>query len=104
MLNLKSGHLTFEKDLVNELFGNEEQVNLVYYPIRKTLLMAAQSKTFFSKLHKTNWTALKLRNPKGDKTIFLRDLLIDNDLDDSDRTLAYQIKNTGIIEIQLGDS
>jgi hypothetical protein len=103
MLTLKSGHICFQNELVAELFGSEEQVNLVYYHERKTLLVAAQSKTFFSKLHKTNWTALKLRNPKGDKTIFLRDLLMDNDLDETDRVLNYQIKSTGIIEIQLGN-
>ncbi|MDP1816074.1 MAG: hypothetical protein Q8K92_16615 [Leadbetterella sp.] len=101
MLSLKSGHLLFESELVTDLFGNEEQVNMVFYAERNTLLIAAQSKAFFAKLHKTNWTALKLRNPKGDKTIFLRDLLMDNDLDETDRILNYQIKNTGIIEIHL---
>jgi hypothetical protein len=101
MLQLKSGHLLFESQLVTELFGEEEQVNMVYYPDRNALLLACRSKTFFEKLHKTTWTALKLKNPKGDKTIFIRDVLIDHDLDDIDRELEYEVKNTGIIEIKL---
>jgi len=101
MLQLKSGHLLFDSELVNQLFGNEEQVNTVYYPERKDLLIAPRSKTFFQKLHKTSWTALKLKNPKGDKTIFIRDLLLDHDIDDTDRQLEFEVKSTGIIEIKL---
>ncbi|MCU0324258.1 MAG: hypothetical protein MUF45_03260 [Spirosomaceae bacterium] len=101
MLQLKSGHLLFESELVNQLFGNDEQVNTVYYPERKDLLIAPRSKTFFQKLHKTSWTALKLKNPKGDKTIFIRDLLLDHDIDDTDRQLEFEVKSTGIIEIKL---
>lgn len=101
MLQLKSGHLLFDSELVNQLFGNDEQVNTVYYPERKDLLIAPRSKTFFQKLHKTSWTALKLKNPKGDKTIFIRDLLLDHDIDDTDRQLEFEVKSTGIIEIKL---
>lgn len=101
MLQLKSGHLLFENSLVAELFGNEEQVNMVYYSERKCLLLAARSKTFFEKLHKTSWTALKLKNPKGDKSIFIRDLMLDNEIDETDRILNYEIKKTGIIEISI---
>ncbi|MFN3848627.1 MAG: hypothetical protein ACK4NY_04330 [Spirosomataceae bacterium] len=101
MLQLKSGHLVFDSELVNQLFGNDEQVNTVYYPERKDLLIAPRSKTFFQKLHKTSWTALKLKNPKGDKTIFIRDLLLDHDIDDTDRQLEFEVKSTGIIEIKL---
>lgn len=101
MINLKAGHLVFESSLVAELFGNEEQVNLVYYPERNSLLLAARSKTFFEKLHKTSWTALKLKNPKGDKSLFIRDLLIDHDIDSTDRPIIFNIKNTGIVEITL---
>lgn len=87
--------------LVSEIFGDDEQINMVYYPERNDLLLAARSKTFFQKLHKTHWTALKLKNPKGDKSVFIRDLLIDHEIDDSDRNLNYEIKSTGIIEIKL---
>ncbi|GGD70549.1 hypothetical protein GCM10011514_38260 [Emticicia aquatilis] len=101
MIQLKNGHIWFEKELVDLLFGEEEKVSLVYYPERKTLLLAARSKVFFEKMHKTTWAVLKLRNLKGDKTISVQDLILDNDLDNTDRTLAHEVKNTGIISIEL---
>lgn len=101
MIRLQSGHLVFDSDLVSQIMGSDEQINMVYYPERNDLLIAPRSKTFFQKLHKTSWTALKLKNPKGDKTAFVRDLLIDHEIDDSDRVLSYDVKTTGIIEIKL---
>ncbi len=100
-IQLKNGHICFDKTLVETLFGEEEKANLVYYPERKTLLLAARSKTFFEKMHKVHWTVLKLRNLKGDKTISIQDLILDNDLENTDRLLNYEIKNTGIISIEL---
>lgn len=100
-INLKNGHLWFDKVIVGLLFGEEEKANLVYYPERKTLLLAARSKVFFEKIHKVQWTVLKLRNQNGDKTITIQDLIIDNDLDNTDRLLPCEIKNTGIISIEL---
>lgn len=100
-IQLKNGHIWFDKATVETLFGEEEKANLVYYPERKTLLLAARSKTFFEKMHKVNWVVLKLRNLKGDKTISIQDLILDNDLDSTDRLLSYEIKNTGIISIEL---
>lgn len=101
MLQLKAGHLLFDSSLINEVFEGEEQVNMVYYPDRNSLLVAGRSKTFFEKLHKTSWTALKLKNPNGDKSLFIRDLIIDHDLDSTDRPISYDVKKTGIIEINL---
>jgi hypothetical protein len=101
MLQLKNGHIWFDTAIVQEAFGEEEKANLVYYPERKTLLLAARSKNFFEKMHKVHWTVLKLRNTQGDKTISIQDLILDNDLDNTDRLLTYEIKNTGIISIEL---
>lgn len=101
MLQLKNGHIWFEKSLVETLFGEEEKANMVYYPERKTLLLAARSKAFFEKMHKVHWTVLKIRNLNGDKTISVQDLILDNELDGTDRLLPYEIKNTGIISIEL---
>jgi hypothetical protein len=45
---------------------------------------------------------LKDRNLKGDKTLSIREILIDNDLDISDRDLEYElIEKTSLIKIKV---
>lgn len=99
---LKSSHLWFGSSLAKEVFGDEEHLNWVYYPDRGALLVAAKSKTFFEKLHKTNWAVLKLRSLKGDRTWAIHELLIEHELDPTDRPLPFELKPNGIVSIALG--
>jgi hypothetical protein len=101
MVHLKNGHLYLDAAIVAEAFGDDPQVSVVYYPDRQTLLVAGKSKAFFEKLHQTNWVVLKDRNLRGDKTVYLREILIDHDIDDADRDLPYELKTTGIIAVTL---
>ncbi|MVM41589.1 hypothetical protein GO730_34460 [Spirosoma sp. HMF3257] len=98
---LKNSYLLIEAAVASVAFGDDLQVSVVYYPDRQTLLVAGKSKPFFEKLHKTSWLLLKDRNLLGDKSVNIRELLIDNDLDDADRDLAYELKTTGILSITL---
>jgi hypothetical protein len=99
---LKNGHIVLPAPLVQNTLHNEMHVSLAFYPERNTLLIAAKSKTFFEKLHKTHeWQVLKDKNLKGDKSLFVRGILLDNELEDHDRALSYEVKSTGIISIQL---
>jgi hypothetical protein len=100
-MKLQNGHIIFPSEIIQEILENEVQINWVFYPDRNTLLIAGKSKKFFEKLHKTDWQTLKDKNLKGDKSLFIRAILIDNDLDDSDRNLDFEIKNSGIISIKL---
>lgn len=43
----------------------------------------------FPTIHKGDLQMLKTRNLEGDKTISLQEIIIDHDLDDSDRDLLY---------------
>lgn len=101
MVRLKNSHLHIDASVVRTAFGNDPQVSLVYYPDRQTLLVAGKSKAFFEKMHKTDWVVLKDRNLLGDKTILLREILIDHDIDDTDRELTYDLKTTGILSVHL---
>ncbi|MCU0449817.1 MAG: hypothetical protein MUC97_08215 [Bernardetiaceae bacterium] len=101
LLQLKDSHLHFKAPLVAQAFADDEQVNLVFYPDRRVLLVAGKSKLFFEKLHKTHWRMLKARNLVGDKSVDVREILIDEDLDDTDRPLDYEVKTTGIINIKF---
>lgn len=98
---LKNSYLLIEASVAKVAFGDDFQVSVVYYPDRQTLLVAGKSKAFFEKLHKTSWLLLKDRNLLGDKSVNIRELLIDNDLDDTDRDLPYELKSTGILSITL---
>lgn len=101
MIQLRNSNLLIDASLAREAFGDDVQVSLVYYPDRQTLLMAGKSKAFFEKLHQTHWVVLKDRNLLGDKSVSIRDILLDNDLDDADRPLTYELKSTGILSIDL---
>jgi hypothetical protein len=52
-------------------------------------------------MHKTKWQRLKEKNAQGDKALFVREILLDYDLDDTDRVLTYETKSTGIIAVDL---
>lgn len=100
-MKLQNGHIIIPSEIVEKALENEVQINWVFYPDRNTLLIAGKSKLFFEKLHKTDWQALKDKNLNGDKSLFIRAILIDNDLDDTDRDLDFTIKDSGIISINL---
>ena len=54
------------------------------------------------KLHKAKQHMLKDRNLKGDKSIALHELLIDNEIDSTDRDLVYDFQpGLGILNIKL---
>jgi hypothetical protein len=101
MMKLQNGHIIIDFEVFSQILEGEEQVNLVYYPDRRQLLLAGKSKTFFEKMHATKWQRLKEKNAQGDKALFVREILLDHDLDDTDRLLTFEVKNTGIIAIML---
>ncbi len=100
-MKLQNGHIIIPNQIYATVLQNEIQVNWVYYAERGQLLIAGKSKTFFEKMHATQWATLKDKNLNGDKALYVRGILIDNDLDDTNRNLAYEIKNTGIITVSL---
>nr|WP_293841931.1 hypothetical protein [uncultured Arsenicibacter sp.] len=100
-MELKNGHLLIPAGLFQEVLLAEPQINMVYYPERSQLLVAAKSKAFFEKLHQPKWMMLKDKNLAGDKSLYVRELLIDHDLDTADRPLPFTVKETGIIAISL---
>jgi hypothetical protein len=101
-IRLKSSHLYLDAAIARELFGDASKVDMVYYPERRSLLLCAPEKEFFHKLHKTSLVMLKDRNVQGDKTIMLGELLIDHDIDNTDRDLNYDVRpETKILSVEL---
>ena len=93
-MHLSNSHIIVGAALANEFFGDESYVNLVYYAQRKTMLMASIKDELFKGLHKTNMVMLKLKNGKGDKSITIQEIVIDNDIDPTDRKLFFQADTT----------
>ena len=89
MVRLSHAHIIIPAAMADDLFPGDSQVNWVYYPQRKTLLIASKGDTLFASLHKTATTLLKVKNGQGDRSVDIRGLLIDEGIDDADRELAF---------------
>ena len=87
-IHLKNSHLWIDSS-VAQVFGDTPQVYAVYYPQKKSLLIAPMTDEFFPKLHKAALQMLKTRNLQGDKTISMQGFIIDNEIDDTDRELEF---------------
>lgn len=82
-------HLWLSNEIASNTFGGERQVYVVYYPQRGALLLAPMSDTAFKSLHECSLVMLKDRNLQGDKSLSLQEIIIDHDLDATDRPLAF---------------
>ncbi|HFA52174.1 MAG TPA: hypothetical protein ENJ95_24415 [Bacteroidetes bacterium] len=101
-VRLKSSHIHIDKEIAAEVFGKDLNVFVVYYPEKKSLMVSPVSNVFFKKLHKASQHMLKDRNLKGDKTIALHEIIIDNQIDETDRDLEYELQpGLGILNIKL---
>lgn len=89
MVTLINRHLIISKGIVDGIFGDSSQVNWVYYEARKILMIASQHDDIFKSLHKTSMSMLKYKNSKGDRSMSLEEMLIDNELDGNDRSLEF---------------
>ncbi len=88
-VKLKTQHLWISSDIAEATFGETAQVYVVYYPQQRALLLAPMDDELFPTIHKGGLQMLKNRNLQGDKTISLQEIIIDNDLDDTDRDLIF---------------
>lgn len=99
---LKNRHLFIAAELALQAFGNAAQVYVVYYPTRQALLLAPMEDKIFPTLHKAGLQMLKTRNLQGDKSISLEETLIDHDLDNTDRPLAFNhVPNVPLLHVTL---
>ncbi|AWW28931.1 hypothetical protein DN752_01615 [Echinicola strongylocentroti] len=103
MVSLKSSHIYIESDMVETVFCDENYAYAVYKIESSLLLLTPVSNQWFARMHKNPTPfLLKNRNLKGDKTLPIREILIDNNLDTTDRDLAFElIKKTSLLKVKL---
>jgi len=101
-VQLKGSHLWIDRSVAADIFGEDLNVNLIYYANQRTLMIAPYSNDLFTKIHKAKRHMLKDRNAKGDKTIALHELLIDNEINSQDRNLEFEAqKEIEVLSVNL---
>jgi len=99
---LKSSHVYLNAELVERIFESIHYAYVTYVAEQKKMLITPVSSQWFVKMHKPTQFLLKSRNLKGDRTLAIREILIDNDLDTTDRILEYEIvEKTNLIKITM---
>lgn len=88
-VQLKRQHLYLDAEVAANAFGTERQVYTVYYDNLGMLLLAPMSDATFKQAHECALVMLKDRNLNGDKSLSLQEIIIDHDLDQSDRPLPF---------------
>lgn len=88
---LKNSHIIINKTIADTLFANESYVQVIYYPNEARLMVARDSDDLFRSFHKAKRELLKDKNLVGDKSVNIRELLMDSDADDTDRDLEYNV-------------
>ena len=90
---LKSEHIYLDAELANQFFQAGNPVFISFKEEEKAVLMAPLTNSWFSKLHQAQQTLLKARNQQGDCTTSIRDLILDHDLNATDRELTFTLNN-----------
>ncbi|HEY0299100.1 MAG TPA: hypothetical protein VGB84_07765 [Arachidicoccus sp.] len=90
MVNLLNSHIIIDKSIASQLFSNESYVQVIFYENDAKMMIARDTDDMFRSFHKAKRELLKDKNLLGDKSINIRELIIDNDLDQSNRVLEYK--------------
>ncbi len=99
MIALKSAHIHMDAGLA-KLFGTCDNAYVAYHRETGRLLVSPDTSQWFRKMYGPSRFLLKESNTKGDKSLGIREILIDNDLDMTDRPLDYEIlTKTSLIKI-----
>jgi len=99
---LEAAHICIKKSLADRLFGPETVVLSVFYPKDRVFIVSPASEELFRSIHKASQQMLKTKNAIGDKSISIQELLLDNDLDESDRNLEFtQEESLHFLKVKL---
>lgn len=103
MVRLSNAHIIIDQGIAGELFADASQVNWVFYPRQGTMMIALPTDEGFRSVHKTSTSLLKRRNEKGDRSLSVMEILIDHEMDDTNRELDFKAdKDMKILSIFFG--
>jgi len=99
---LKSSHIYLSGEVANPVFGDIIHAYAKYVEEHKQLLITPVSSAWFAKMYEPTQFMLKARNLQGDRTLAIHEILIDHEIDPSDRELEYEIvERTQLIKVKM---
>jgi hydrogenase maturation protease len=89
---LEGSHICIKKDVAERVFGSENIVLSVFYARGSTFMVAPAGEELFKTIHKGSQQMLKSKNIAGDKSIPIHELLLDHEIDGTNRDLAFNME------------
>ncbi|GAB5523741.1 MAG: hypothetical protein Roseis2KO_16130 [Roseivirga sp.] len=90
-IKLQSSHVIISADLAQKIFADAYTAYVSYKNDLGVILVSANTNTWFRKLHETKEYMLKNKDLEGTKSIAIREILIDHDIDTADRPLHHEL-------------
>jgi len=101
MIELKNDHIQIDANLHASVLMNEKYVYASIVDDNTKLVITPLSNTWFYQLHDAHSIMIK-DNSSATKTLNIRPLLIDNDLELSDGEMTFEvIERTKLLKIQI---
>ncbi|MEP0985097.1 hypothetical protein [Ekhidna sp.] len=101
-LELRTSHLIIPPNLVEELLDEYATVYVSYKKDLGAILVSPKSNSWFPKLHESLELMVKNKDLHGTKSVSIREVLIDHDIDSSDKMFSATInKEKRILKIEL---
>ncbi|CAM4421620.1 MULTISPECIES: hypothetical protein [Flavobacteriaceae] len=101
-ITLKTSHINLDSELIEPIFGEIHYAYVTYVKEQGKILITPVSSQWFVKMYKPTQFLLKSRNLKGDKSLAVREILIDNNLNMTDKDLEYEIiDKTNLIKVNI---
>jgi hypothetical protein len=99
---LEASHICIKKNIVEKIFGSETVVLSVFYANDNTFMVSPASEELFKTIHKVSQQMLKTKNPNGDRSISIQELLLDQGVDANNRDLEFVVEEVlHILKVKL---
>jgi len=84
---LKSSHLIIPAEISDQILKENTSVYVSFKKDLNALLLSPKENDWFPKLHESMEFILKSKDLKGTKSVAIREILIDQEIDDDDKSL-----------------
>ncbi len=93
MITLESSHIIIPAYISEKIFGPIFNAYMAFNSEEKRVYLSPVTSDWFKlQFPSTDQVYIKDKNNKGDKSISIQGLLIDNDLNETDRELSYELE------------